>query len=342
MSIDSNEKYNGQALLVVLTILIVAAIIALAIVSRVRSDQVSVTQERSSSQSSTVASEIINTVGFEPITNISTAVNNDETLTAICNTSNLGSYDLLDNGCVISDYTNVNNFLKTLSTSLGNDSFNAVATQIDDQLVSSCGDDYDVTLTIKPVEENEPFTIANGSTISLINDGLAPLASGCSVNINAETTAAGVNAGIVERATYVNNTQGFKAYDYGDVNAYCLFDCATNADWQGINDDTRTNGWNVSPGSASFTRAITVNDGSNDYYMDELRLMAVAGDITASYSTAPTGCADVGTMMKVTTVVTCAGTSQGKEVLLPKDSWAPAIFDYVLYNGSGTLEYSAN
>lgn len=333
------SKYQGQALLVILTILIVAAIIALAIVSRVRSDQVNVTQERTSNQASTVASEVINTVSFEPVTEIATVVNS---VPSDCNGDEIESYDLLENGCYLDSYDKVIRFLDLVGDTLGNDGFGIVADQISDELNDSCGDDQNITLTIKPVEENELFTIADGSTVSLINNGIEASDPACTVHVEANTSAAGSTAGIVERATYTNDTQGFKAYDYSDVNAYCLFDCTGNPKWQGINDGTTTNGWEVSTGGASIARAVKVTDGGNDYFMDELRLLAVSGDLTASYSTAPQGCADVGTMMKVTTIVTCGGTSQGKEVLLPKDSWAPAIFDYVLYNGSGTLEYRAN
>lgn len=70
-----------------------------------------------------------------------------------------------------------------------------------------------------------------------------------------------------------------------------------------------------------------------------MRIRPIGGDVSVTRSYLPDGCGGAeSTLFRVSTTINCSGNSRGKEFIISDQEWAPAIFDYVLFNGQGTLE----
>jgi len=332
--------YEGQALAVVLIIIVVAAIIALAIMSRVKSEQRNVADERSSSQSLSVSDNILDAVISLPISTIAKAINTEENevLSNLCKKDSL-DYEFWEDGCVLDDTEEVSSFLTALDDIDVNVDpvYSVIASQMESELVASCGEtQHDVKMTILPIEEGEKIILQEGVVLSLIPDTIP--VGGCNINVEAETVRDGVKAGIIENAIYVNEILGSAEYDYSLNKGYCLFDCIGDLSWVGANPTNYDNGWVNSPNGASFGRSMMLTQNGNNYSLNELRLRPIGDDVAISYTTSTNGC-KLKEIMKLMIITSCSGITQGKETIIPRANWAPSVFDYSIYNGQGIFEY---
>jgi hypothetical protein len=73
-----------------------------------------------------------------------------------------------------------------------------------------------------------------------------------------------------------------------------------------------------------------------DYVLSEIRIKAVGGTIGVSYIL-PEQCLTGLRMFQLRATANCAGIYRGKEVLIPEQKWHNTIFDYVVFNGEGSL-----
>jgi len=336
------KVYSAQALAIVLIVLVVAAIIALAIISRVKSEQRNVADERSSSQSLSVSENLLDAITVLPISEVAELVNDTENnnLYNLCKTEDDLEYEFWENGCVLNNTSEVAEFLNALDeVHVGSDNvYSVIAEQMEAELVASCGNDqHEVEMTILPIEEGEELVLQEGIVLSLIPDS-DPI-DGCSVTVNSNRVRDSVKTGILESSHYFSETAGFAEYDYDLSNGYCLFDCSADLAWVGANPTSYNNGWINSPDGASFTKAMKITQGANEYIMSELRLRPLGDDVIISYVTSPTGCVDLKEIMKLRVVTSCSGTTQGKETIIPRENWTPSVFDYTIYNGQGEFEY---
>jgi hypothetical protein len=339
-SFERKDRYSGQALAIVLIVIVVAAIIALAIMSRVRSEQRNVTDERSSSQSLSVSEDLLDAVTALPMGEIAELINGDHganSLDDLCESPGTLDYEFWENGCILDDTEEVMTFLQSLDdVYVSSDSvFSVIATQMEAELTASCGgNEHEVEMTILPIEEGEELILQEGVVLSLIPDTIP--SGACDITVNANRIRDGVKSGIIESAIYSDDVLGFAEYDYPLSKGYCLFDCLSDLSWVGANN---TNGWVNSPTGTTFTRPLELVQSGDTFGLNELRLRPIGDDVAISYTTSPTECIELKQIMKLRVVTSCSGVSQGKETLIPRENWTPSIFDYTIYNGQGVFEY---
>lgn len=342
-SLIKNDKYEGQALAVVMIVLVVAVIIGMAIYARTQSEQRKVADERSSEESATISDTVLVGIADTSVSEMAEIINDSSTNPTIhnlCNTDGNGSYDFLEDGCKLSTTSDVTSFLEYLDgLVVGDSTLAGISALVEDELVNECGDEAaNISLDLSPVEEGEEITIENGQVFSLVSyDTGVP--SGCNISVTASPDHEGSSSGIAYHATYFSPSAGYKGYAYSDAKAFCFFDCSTDSQWATINPTPTNNGWSVRTPPFTFTVNSIL---SGPYYLEELRLRAVKDDVRFSWQTSPNSCMELEEIIRARVSVTCGDTSRAKEVIVPKASWAPALFDSAIYNGSGVLDYDTN
>ena len=81
---------------------------------------------------------------------------------------------------------------------------------------------------------------------------------------------------------------------------------------------------------------IPIVEEEDGFQLSEIRIKAVAGTIGVSYSL-PDDCANGLRMYQLRVTANCSGVYRGKEVLIPEAKWHNTIFDYILFNGRGSI-----
>lgn len=339
------EKYVGQALAVVMIVLVVAVIIALAIISRAQSEQHKVTDERSSSESASVAEIVLKGLGDIPVSEVASLIDDEASnplLHALCNPGSIAEYEFLEDGCVLNSTAEVVTFLEYLDqSSLQSGLLSGIADLVSTELETECGSDEssDVTLSLTLLEEGEKFSIPEGEVFSLVSFDQDP-GGACSVNVTAEPGHPGAQAALIHSSIYYLNGTGYKEYDYSDTKGVCLFDCLGVAGWEPVNPTPLNNGWDNPGIPATFT--VPVRKGAPTSYLEGLRLRSINDSVIVSYTTTPSACVELEEIVQARVVVNCAGTSRGRESVFPKANWAPALFDFVLYNGEDALRFDSS
>lgn len=122
----------------------------------------------------------------------------------------------------------------------------------------------------------------------------------------------------------------YKAYDPTDISGYCLgnqCNVDNGSNWPG--------NWVKNAGN-SITVSLADSGG---FKVDEVRVRAIGANLQFTTQLLPAGCTNIGAQsLKIVSGVTCAGTFRAKEVQVPLSSYSPALFDYVVFNSTGTLE----
>lgn len=75
---------------------------------------------------------------------------------------------------------------------------------------------------------------------------------------------------------------------------------------------------------------------SEGYSLSEIRVKAIFGTIGVSYSL-PSECITGLRMYQLRATANCSGVYRGKEIIVPEAKWHNTLFDYVLFNGKGSI-----
>jgi hypothetical protein len=91
-------------------------------------------------------------------------------------------------------------------------------------------------------------------------------------------------------------------------------------------EDDDTPGSGDTPGLGEDTRKLS-----------EIRIKAVGGTIGVRYSLSEGCFMNGGKMYSLRATATCSGAYRGKEVIIPESKWYNVLFDYILFNGEGSI-----
>jgi len=323
------EKYTAQALAIAMVVLVVSSILAISVYSRVSKDKSLSLDERNSAEALEVSDLILNYLTASPI----------ETTIAKVELSGQS----LDNS---SGMTLTESASKTeISTLL--DSLSGGSNSLDN--LSICpitASDNTYFLNIRKADLDTYFEVRAGQIMALPIKGIS-LGTGTPgvCNTVVKTVVRGDSgAGFSVTKVYARNypvgggtASQYKPYQEADVLNYC-FAASTTCN----NEGTLGGGLNWIPfkddGSETLTMALdeTKTYNSLDYRLDEIKITAIGGTIGISYSI-PTACTEDLNMINVQAGANCSGTYRGKSVLIPAKQWEVPLFNYVLFNGEGSL-----
>lgn len=320
------EKYTAQALAMAMVVLVVSSILAISIYSRVSKDKTLSLDERNSAEALEVSDLILNYFTAAPIKSSIDALGGATAL----NTP--GGITLTES----STKTEISNFLNNLSgvsNSFGN--MNICPTSVADNTYF---------LNIQKADIDTYFEIRSGQILALPIKGISlPIEIGvCNtiikVSVRGDNGAAfsvtktygnGYNAGLASK---------YKPYNEADVLHYCFASTTDTCN----NQENLGDGLNwikyADDNTENITLALneTVTFNSETYRLDEVKITAIGGTVGISYEI-PTACTEELNMINVQAGANCSGTYRGKSVLIPEKQWESPIFNYVLFNGEGSL-----
>lgn len=308
----SISYYSGQALAIILIVLVVAVIIALAILSRTMSDTTRTVSEQSSAEALEVSDSVLNSISGVSLDDIELYAK-----------SVFGETASFDSGIIFEGDdvgTLLNNFVTDPSIIFGTEECAIADTSISFE-VTDPEDKFEV-------DQDDVFGfVFPAQDVSYSCDNLR--LSGIESN--------GGDAGLVASRFYAvdDNDDGLidqlKPYEEDDILGYCLFSPCPSSPWQ--------YSWISNPSGSLDVDIQSQLFDSTDYYIREVRLRSIDAPIEFQVGFEPSGCNSGFRMIKVTASAVCNGAFRAKSVVINENDPAPAIFDYVLFNGSGLLQH---
>ncbi|MCA9377019.1 hypothetical protein KC685_03810 [Candidatus Dojkabacteria bacterium] len=328
----AKNRYTAQVLAVVLVVIVVGVIIALALISRTMGNSRRVEEERSSGDSIRVADTVLDSIKDITLDDLATWGNQQ---VSPCTDGNFTAYNFLTDGCELNGLLDFESF----TSYFGLDEYYS---SVEEALLNECGyADIGSTLggfklSFQPVGDDDPIEVDKDTVFAFI-PGADPNSACTNIIINAQPIAAGnEQVGVVYIPLYVQldtatgQVSAYKPHEYDDIVGQCVNTAASCSppEWVGWEDsDTQY----VAPLKKTYS--------SEEYALYEMRIRPIGGDVSVTRSYLPDGCGGAeSTLFRVSTTINCSGNSRGKEFIISDQEWAPAIFDYVLFNGQGTLE----
>jgi hypothetical protein len=321
-------KYEGQALAIVMVVLVVSALIGLSIYSRSMKDRMLTLEERASAEALEVSD-----VSLEQLTLLSI----EEVVQAFEETFAQEGEPNLEEGIVLTENDDKGQ-MTSLLRSLG--VIEATHT-ISDLLSPICpanegGNEYQLTLKI--ADENTFYEVRPGHIWSLPAREILRSKTDCVLNMNFAIRG-DTRAGFIVSRVYCDYDENgiainCKEYEPGDFDKYCFSDNGLECNnVEGFYDQGGGSNWQPFNPEQDSLDPVVMSGGDAP---SEIRIKAVGGTIGISYSL-PEGCMDGLNMYQLRATANCQGVYRGKEILIPEKKWHETIFDYVIFNNEGTM-----
>jgi hypothetical protein len=325
-----NEKYPAQALALAMVVLVVSSILAISIYSRISKDKTLSLDERNSAESLEVSDLILNYLTSSPIKEIVTEIEKDATKDLDADGGITLTQDATKDeiGTLLDKITGMTNSLSSLSicpTSVADNTY---------------------VLNIRKADLETYYEVRAGQIMALpikeLSQSLPTEPTTCQTTIKAAVRGddgAGFSISQIYGRDYSNGVSAaqYKPYEENDILNYCF------ASGGSCNSDTLDNGQNWIPyeddGTGTmdpiYLNAKKTFDGL-EYNLDEIKITAIGGTIGIAYAI-PAPCTGELNMLNVQVGATCSGTYRGKSILVPARQWEVPLFNYVIFNGEGTL-----
>lgn len=312
----NKKKYQGQALAIVMIVLVISIILGMAMLSRTLRDNFRVVSEKSSAEALETTDSIIDAVKGTDIAKIK------ET----CEKPEFGGSGIdSPEGCKISGLDDVQAFIADLGISSDTT-----------KSLSNCSEgSSDVQITTSLTGSDDEYEIRSDNVRSFVLRGQIPNPPTCSLNLVVESRGQAVGGMLITKVYGRNYVNGIatevKAYELNDTLAYCVYnsggDCSANPNL--------TDSFSPVASGSTLTIPLTAVSG---YNLDEIRVRAVNSIIAVRSSYSDSACVENTEMIKMTVGANCSGAYRAKEILVPQKEWALPLFDYVVFNGSGVLQ----
>jgi len=317
------ETYPAQALAIAMVVLVVSSILAISIYSRVSKDKTLSLDERNSAEALEVSDLILNYLTASPI---QTVIQNAPETQSLDNPSGITLTES-------ATQQEISTLLETLGVTNSFDNLSICPITVSSNTYF---------LNIRKADIDTYFEVRPGQIMALPVKGINlpdPVVSPNACNTTIKTavrgdSGAGFSVTKVYAKTYTNGIAAtYKPYEEADVLNYCFASSSTCN-----NNDTLGDGLNWIPfkDDGSQTLSVALNEIKSGYRLDEVKITAIGGTIGISY-TIPTTCTKELNMINVQAGANCSGTYRGKSVLIPSKQWEVPLFNYVLFNGEGSL-----
>jgi len=347
---NDNLKYKAQALAIAMVVLVVSSLIAISIYSRTMKDKGLTLEERASAEALEVSDVLLDRLSQFPISKVIEVIL-DMDLVGV-------EDDLYGTGIVLKENSkganNITDLFRTESLQII-DSSETVSDLLSPLCPISQGGEYQITL--KEADEDTYYEIKPGNIWSLPVKNLMKQ-DGCALNLKLAVRG-DRRAGFVLMKIYCNyddngNVISCKEYDFGglgeeymikndDIVNYCFSDknkieCNNpnfrdDANWEKYYPEAAENERYI---EAGIFNSSADPENPTGFMLSEVRIKAIGGTIGISYFL-PDECLTGFRMFQLRATANCSGVYRGKEILIPEQKWHNAIFDYVIFNGEGSL-----
>jgi hypothetical protein len=308
-------RYGGQALAIVMIVLVVAVVIGMSMLSRTLRDQQRTIQEQTSAEALELSDSVLDVLKGSSVPE----------LYEVCSNPEYGDGLESPNGCTAKGESSVTQFFTDLGVS------NSVLDGFDSCLV----DNSDVEIGVRLSTFEDVYEIRPDSVRSFVLGDLSPTPASCTVDMQLEARGSD-NAGFLVTRVYGRDyvdgvASEYKEYAFSDSTFYCFNEgsgcpdgSVLSGEWSSYDPDT--------------ILSVALNDVVSGYKLDEVRVRAVGGVVALQSELSDADCISDTELIMVTSAANCAGSFRAKSVQLPQQDWGLPLFDYVLYNGSGLLQ----
>lgn len=306
------KVYSGQALAVVMIVLVISVVLGLAMLSRTLRDTRQVANEKSSAEALELADSVLDTFKGISLDKL------DQTCTSY---GGLRSTE----GCKVEGATQVKTFMDTAGVS-----DNAI-----DSFDKCTNENSNIELTAKLASAEDEYELRSDKVRSFIVRQQTPNPSTCQLQLSFEPRGSSFG-GVVISKIYARNYDAngipaeYKTYAFNDIQQYCIHLTGSLCANSGVYQDS----WTQVQSGTMITVPLAA---SGVYPLDEIRVRSVGGTVSMKASLSNPGCIQKWEMVKLTVGANCSGTYRAKEVQFPQTESALPLFDYVLFNGEGTL-----
>lgn len=309
------KVYKGQALAIVMIVLVISAILGMAMLSRTLKDTRQLASEKSSAEALEFADSILDTMKGTSVA----------TIEQVCGSNVLYGDGLrTSEGCSVKGVSEVKGFLT--AASVDNNTLN---------VFDQCqGDSSQVELSAKLATSEDELELSSDKVRSVVVRGQTPAAT-CTMQFTFEPRGSSFGNVQISRIYARNyNSSGvpsaYKAYSYDDIQQYCI-----HLTGRTCVDNTNVDGTWI-PIESGNTVSVPLG-ASGGFLLDEIRVRSMGGTVAVRTSISDPTCLEKWEMVKITAGANCTGTYRAKEVQIPQQDSALSLFDYVLFNGSGVL-----
>lgn len=310
-----SSRYQAQALLIVLVVLVVGAILAMAIVSRTVRDRQRVLQERKSDQALASADAMLDVFATRDIASVLG--------TSVCAPQVAsGRGACVVTGSDTAGYTD-------LATVLGVEHI--------EEAFECPGSVDSVKLTIIVRREVKDILLHKDVPFAFTSVGTSSTPyTGCSLMLKfsdiSNSTAGVLVTKIYATVDPTGKVTSYKSYDDADVQGYCLNTTASSCGtpWTG--------NWSVATDNKIVVDTETKTVGANTYVLRSLRLLPIGADMTVSGDYSSEMCKNGFGSVLARAEVNCDGVFRAKEMVRPTNSIAPVALDFTLFSGTGSIQ----
>lgn len=320
------KKYEGQALAIAMVIVIISSIVATSVYFRSQRDKTIALEERLSAEALEISDLLLDNIIPIDLVEMATAIEavREEEFT-------------FEQGTKPPLKENKNEQeISKLFTELG------ILVDIQNLNICNVNSSFnEYQLTVKEVDEETYFEIREGQTWSLpLKNSL--LEENCQLTVRLAPkghSGAGFLTSKAFASDYMESSKfatNYKNYDYEDTNSYCFSENTMNCNSQ--DEILFDNSWiKYNTNEIDNHLIFDLNETKQTYTLDEIRIRAVGGTVGLQYEISPPNCMENLRMISLRATANCSGIYRGKEILIPETKWHNSIFDYVIFNGEGSL-----
>ena len=301
------KKYSGQAIAIIMVVLVVAAVIGASLYSRMIRNKGEVVDTRESQKALEQAGNVLDaftTSDLPSLQNLlSEKVSEDD-----------------DGKIVLDDIGSIRFFLEELS-----------GDQMDLGLLglgeegSSCSEPV-VTITYAQASDGIEYGV--GDVMAINVDGV-DIPEGCVATLTFYTAGSGDHL-FTTKYVYMDDNRDVQPYKLGDMKLYCLNSTGSNCGDESVAPPDSIEGTLASGGN------ITLNVDQPNLY--EFRILPLKEKVKIGLQ-GNAACNHLLDNYSIKSTVICTGQERTMQVVIPNamNMGYPSLFDYTIYNSSGTL-----
>ena len=309
---NMKRNYSGQAIAIIMVVLVVATVIGASLYSRMIKNRDALTETRESSRALEQADSILDLV-------IS---------------SDLGTVQNFFEGCIVSgggkcEYSSLDQFIGEAGGALSPE----LAGKITDWCDSDTDAESNLAITVEYAGINDYQERPVGTVMALKVGGLG-ITSDCNLTLGFKSAEQGDELFTIKKV-YADANGNVKPYEEDDMLLYCFADAGGGCTAPVAPTDSIARVFT----SSSSTISINMGEVKGTYSLYEIRVLPLYKKIGISVDV-PDCASDSLHNFKVNAKVNCKGDYREKQVVIPnvKNLGYPALFDYTIYNADGVLK----